>query len=384
MLQIVLFGVAALYSGMWCLRWARAGGLEGAWRQLGLFSGMVCMGSVVGAVAWTANMQRLAFFYEAQVRVGVIPQQGYTLSASSFRFLAVFDMLNGVEFLCLIMCKLMLLGRLATNAAQSSQTDVTGMSGVRRRWLTAVSERALPNVYRLMAGAVVVGSVVSMVADAVAGVYDVQTAGLYDQAAVACDAAGNTTNSSLTLINDVTKAGTAASVQASCEALTLLLVSIAFVVIVSWSVALFRLMERVATRSLLANSDVRNMLASEANSAKIVADTMRFAADQRQRLTAACLIVLITFPARAAFDLLLAYSLFNDPLNPACGPCDPCQSTPILINTWLHYTPEFRSIVVAVSSPLPLTLSLWLVTKAVARVRLIAADVERVRGGDGK
>ena len=84
-----------------------------------------------------------------------------------------------------------------------------------------------------------------------------------------------------------------------------------------------------------------NMRASVANVARIVADTMQF------------------------------------------GECDPCQSTPILINTWLHYTPEFRSIVVAVSSPLPITLLLWLVTKAVARARLIAADVERARAGDG-
>ena len=373
-----------MYSGMWCLRWARVGFKEGAWRQLGLLSGMVCVGSVVGAVAWTANMQSNAFYYAANVN-GVTRQQQYTLYAAFFRFGAVFVTLYGLEFLCLIISKLMLLGRLVTNNTQISQADVTDMSGVRRRWLSA---RALSNVYRLMAGVVIVGSFVGTVADAVAGAYAVQVAGLFNQAAAACDAAGNDTNSSLALINATivlnAESNTAASVQASSEALTLLLVSIAFFVIVSWSVALFRMMERVATRSLLANSDVRNMLASEANSAKIVADTMRFAADQRQRLTAACLVVLITFPARAAFDLLLAYSLFNDPLNPACGPCDPCQSTPILINTWLHYTPEFRSIVVAVSSPLPLTLSLWLLTKAVARVRLIAADMERVRGGDGK
>ena len=126
MLQIVSFGVAALYSGMWCFRWARAGGLEGAWGQLGLFSGMVCVGSVVGAVAWAAFVQRHAFLYEAHVRVGVIPQQGYMLYASSFRFPAVFIVLNGVEFLCLIMCKIMLLGRLA---AQSSQAEVAEWMG---------------------------------------------------------------------------------------------------------------------------------------------------------------------------------------------------------------------------------------------------------------
>ena len=381
MMQIVSFGVAALYSGMWCLRWARAGCWEGAWRQLGLFSGMVCVGSVVGAVAWALFVQRHVFLYEAHISVGAIY---YTLYASSFRFAAVFKFLIGVEFFCLIICKLMLLGRLVTSATQSSQADVTDMSGVRRRWLSAW---ALPNVYRVMAAAVVVGSVVGMVASGVAGAYNAQTAGLYDQAAVACDAAGNNTNSSLTLINDDinsirTKAGTAVSVQSSSEALTLLLVSIVFFVIVSWSVALFRLMERVAARALLSVNSRGSMPAPEANSAKIVADTMQFAADQRQRLTVACVIVLITFPARAAFDLLHAYAIFNDPFNPACGQCDPCQSTPILINTWLHYTPEFRSIAVAASSPLPLTLSLWLLTKAHTRARLIAADVERACVGD--
>ena len=217
---------------------------------------MVCVGSVVGAVAWAAFVQRHAFLYEAHVRVGVIH---YTLYASSFRFLAVFIVLNGVEFLCFIMCKIMLLGRLATNAAQSSQAEVMEMSGVRRRWLSA---RALPNVYRVMAGAVVVGGVLSMVVSGVAGAYNVQTAGLYDQAALACDAACNKTNSSLALINDInairTKAGTTASVQASSEAMTLLIVSIAFFVIVSWSVALFRLMERVAARALLSVNDHRN------------------------------------------------------------------------------------------------------------------------------
>ena len=366
-MQIVSFGVAALYSGMWCLRWARAGGLEGAWRQLGLFNGMVCVGSVVGAVVWNANMQATAFDYGSKVP-GVIPQQGYTLYASSSRFEAVFLILYGFEFVCLIISKLMLLGRLAANAMQSSQAEVTEMSGVRRRWLSA---RALPNVYRVMAGAVVVGSVVSMVANSVAGAYYVQAALLGDQAAAACDATGNDTNSYVALFNAANataiKAGTAISVQSASEALTLLLVSIAFFVIVSWSVALFRLMEHAAACALLSNSDVRNMRASEANAARIVGDTMQAAVEQRRRLIAACLIVLITFPARTAYDLLKAYSNLNYPLNPACGPCDSCQSTQFLILNWLDRTPEFRSIAVALSSPLPLTLSLWLLTKAVAR-----------------
>ena len=52
--------------------------------------------------------------------------------------------------------------------------------------------------------------------------------------------------------------------------------------------ALFRILERVAARALLSNSDGWNMRASEANAVSIVADTMQAAAEQRRRVTAAC------------------------------------------------------------------------------------------------
>jgi hypothetical protein len=85
---------------------------------------------------------------------------------------------------------------------------------------------------------------------------------------------------------------------------------------------------------------------------------MQAAAEQRRPLTAACVIVLITFPARAALDLLRAYVNFKDPIHPDCGLCDPCQTAPHLIAIWLNYTPEFPAIVVPMGAPLPLTLSL--------------------------
>jgi hypothetical protein len=377
-MQIVSFGVAALYSGMWCLRWVRAGAWEGAWGQLGLLSGMVCVGSVVGVVAWSANLQSNNFLFEAYLP-GISRRQFYTVYASYLRLNAVFFIFYGFEFLGLIISKLMLLGRLTNNATQNSQVDEKEMSGVRRTWL--------PTVYRLMAGVVVVGSVVAMVADAVTGAYNVQAAGLYDEAADACDAAGKDTVSTKRFHNAAiaigTKARSAQFAQASSEALTLLLVSVAFVVIVSWSVALVRMMKRAAESALRSVNDGVTMRASEANAARIVADAMQAATEHRRRLTAACVIVSVTFPVRAALDLLQAYASFNDPYNPVCGPCDPCQSTPILMHHWLLFTPEFQPIVVAMSSPLPITLSLWLLTKAQARVRLIAADLERARVGDG-
>ena len=335
---------------------------------------MVCVGSVAGAVAWAVNIPSNDLIYEAN-SLAITRRQSYTLAAASFRSTFVFLILYGLEFFCLIISKLMLLGRLAASAVDSSQVNVAGMSGVRRRWL---SGRTLPIVYRVMAGAVVVGSVVGLVASCVAGVYYAQQANLNDEVAGACDAAGNDTNSSLFLLNAVidlhTKAYTARSVEASSEALTLLLVTIAFVVIVSWSLAIFRIAESVAANAMLSMADRSQNAPSELNVAIFVGDTMKAAADNRRRLTFACVIVLVTFPARAAFDLLNAYSTFQDPYNPACGVCDPCQLDRYLIRQWLNYTPEFQSIVVAVSSPLPLTLSLWLITKAHARAQLISTN----------
>ena len=135
-MQIVSFGVSALYSGLWWLRWAKDGGEEGSWGQLGLFSGMVCVGTIAGFVAWLADIINLDYYYQAtrdETTLDRTRQQSHSGFASANRFFSVFLIFYGIEFLCLIIAKLALLGRLATNATQSSQSDAAEMSGVRRR-----------------------------------------------------------------------------------------------------------------------------------------------------------------------------------------------------------------------------------------------------------
>jgi hypothetical protein len=48
------------------------------------------------------------------------------------------------------------------------------------------------------------------------------------------------------------------------------------------------------------------------------------------------------------------------------GPCDPCQSDRYFFNIWLIYTPEL-----ALSSPLPLVVSLWLMMTTEDRMLLV-------------
>ena len=72
--QVVSFACAAVYSGLWCWRWARDGVKNRLWPQLGVFSGLVCLGSVAGAVAWGMRMQSFVYYYDRSTP-GVTRQQ---------------------------------------------------------------------------------------------------------------------------------------------------------------------------------------------------------------------------------------------------------------------------------------------------------------------
>ena len=104
---------------------------------------------------------------------------------------------------------------------------------------------------------------------------------------------------------------------------------------------------------------------------ELLRSTLAEATAQRRRFVGACSIVLLTFLLRASFDLLNAYANVNNQRNPLCGLCDPCQSDQFLINVWLNFTPEFQAIVVALSSPLPLVVSLWLMMTKEDRMLLV-------------
>ena len=396
-LQIASFALAAVFSGFWFVLWARMKRLKLAaaedrlawhvrmWPQLGWFSGLVCVGSVVGTVTWGARMILNDFFYAANA-AGVTTEQNFALGAAFLRWNAAFYILYPVEFLCLIIPKLMLLRRLTNHANRHLKAQALDASGGRRK---GQSVGAIERVQRVMTASVVLCSMACMIVYDVVGAYALQAAALFVQAAAACDAQGSATNASTALGNAgnaiAVTANTAVAVQSILETVVLLIVIIAYVFLVPISIALFRRVEFEASLALLsvrtgatvvdepgvgAAPHVRDGSAGAAVDLKkehvqaaveTVAEMTRSAAvDQRRRFLAACLIVLATFAVRAAYNIMSAYSGFNDPYNPACGLCDACQTERFLIFTWMSFTPEFQPIVVALSSPLPLAVSLWL------------------------
>jgi len=293
------------------------------WPLLGWFSGLICVGSVAGCAAWGAATQSNSIYWE-QYLPGTTRVQYYALAAAYQRWTTAFYIFNGLEFICLILPTLLLLGRLGSNATRS-------LGAVSTTWRCG---HALPMLYKAFAAVVAVCSAVGMAAFAAAGAYNSQTSALCDAAAAACDPLGNDTSSSMALnlaIDDsITHRFDCLAVQSVAEATALMLISSTYLILVTLSVAIFRQAEKVAARALLSGQ----FRGTQAATAVLVDDSMRAAADQRRRLTFACTIVLVTFPCRAAFDLLQAYCTYDVQYNGLCpSPCGTCQST--------QYVPPF-------------------------------------------
>ena len=124
-MQVVSFALSAVYSCLWFTRWARDSVKNRMWPQLGWFSGLVCVGSVAGAVAWGANAESYSLVYQAEtpgLNELLSRRQSYALLSSQTRWYAAFVTLYGLEFLCFIVPKLIMLGRLTNNAARRCVT----------------------------------------------------------------------------------------------------------------------------------------------------------------------------------------------------------------------------------------------------------------------
>jgi len=106
------------------LRLVRAGGHEKATRRLAWLNASVCVGSVAGAVTWVLSYHSNVAFYneiDALDTPLYTSRQRYTSAATASRLFAGFLVCYGIELLCMIVSKLLLLGLLADNATQNSQ-----------------------------------------------------------------------------------------------------------------------------------------------------------------------------------------------------------------------------------------------------------------------
>ncbi len=294
------------------------------WELYGWFSGLMCVGSVFGAVTWAAWMQFLVFEFLFYVP-GQIPAQAQSLLAQNQYWGAAFFVTYAIEFLCLSVAKLLVLDRMANFAL----AKVDGMS------------RRLAVGGQVVMAAVVVGNVVGLCGNVAAAVYAKQSGDLYSASSAAFTA--NNTDAGNNFSNEANQklfvSADVASVQQFCEVAVLLIIILAFGVV------------GIASARRL-SSALRDM-----NDEHVEAAGRQL----RRHIVGTAAFVFVTFLLRAVFSTMiaLANALQNDYANcpTLCG--IPCNNVYQLIQNWLLLTPEFQLIVVLISSPLALIVALW-------------------------
>ena len=293
------------------------------WVLYGWFSGLMCVGSVFGAVTWAFWMQFLVANFTAGTP-GLSPAESSSLNAQAFYWNAAFYVTYAIEFLCLSVAKLLVLHRMADFAVPKSD----GLS------------RRLAVGGRVVMAAVVVGNVVGLCGNVAAAVLSKQTGDLYNAAGAAF--AANSTEAAKAFVVQANQkdavANDAASVQQFCEVAVLLIIILAFAVV---GIASAR---RVS-------SALRDMNDEHGAAGRQL----------RRQIVGTAAFVFVTFLLRAVFSTMNALSSalqnFDADCPTNCG--IPCNNVWTLIQNWLQFTPEFQLTVVLISSPLALLFALW-------------------------
>ena len=294
------------------------------WVLYGWFSGLMCVGSVFGAVAWAAWMQFLVALYSTYTTSPTPPMsQLQSFNAQSDYWAAAFYVPYAIEFLCLSVAKLLVLHRMADFAVPKGD----GLS------------KRLAVGGRVVMAAVVVGNVVGLCGNVAAAVYAKQSGDLYSASSAAFTAnntdAGNNFNNEAN--QKISVASDAESVQNFCEVAVLLIIILAFGVV------------GIASARRL-SSALRHMNDEHGAAGRQL----------RRQIVGTAAFVFVTFPLRAVFSTMNALSSALQIEVSNCASCDPtCSNVWLLIGIWLQFTSEFQLSVVLISSPLALIVALW-------------------------
>jgi len=297
------------------------------WLLYGWFSGLTCVGSVFGVVAWAVWMQVLLAFFAGSTP-GLTHAQAHSLVVQENNREAAFFIPSAIEFLCLSVAKLMVLERMADFAVAkaddtSRRVDVWG---------------------RIVMAAVILGNVVIVGSSVAAVVLFKETASLFSASDTAY-AANNTVGSNYLgqqALQKYSDALIAESVQQFSEVTVLLIIIFAFAVV---GIAGAR---RV-------NSALRSMNDEHGAAGRQL----------RRQIVGTTAFVFVTFLLRAVFSIMyaLARALQNADAACAATASSVCDSTCFnqwrLMDFWITFTCEFQSMVVLISSPVAMIVALW-------------------------
>jgi hypothetical protein len=340
------------------------------WRHLPLFSSLMFVGGISGALAWSANIPSLSLYYNARdpVRSAIGTQQRATLLLLSHHshWVSVFLVALALETGCLTLAKMLVLGRLVKHIE-----GATGLTRMRRAMYALV--RALPAVimcnncgsyvkmYRVFTVLVLLCGLTGICASVAGAAYKVESGGLAMQAAHACNISGAWTTAARLLARssaDKNKlADRAIAVQNASEMAAMLSIVASYLIIVPACILTLRraqvfligarrrkeakspkmlaLDPLSSSSAFTAGSGLQNSLTSEpphsvcapaaARSAhkkeqglELIDATLHAAHAQQRRLTVLCAVVFFTLLPRSVYAVLQAVGNAETVLNSSC------------------------------------------------------------------
>ena len=276
------------------------------------------------------------------------PTQAESLMISAYRgdemrFTAAHFVLFPIELGCIIAAKLLVLRRLLQ--------FTSGASSLHRSWLL---------LSRVFFSVVVICNSIGFFANIASSVYFGQGVGFTELAYEAyyrndsITAAGHMQSANAKAANAIR----VSSVQRFCEALALLMVIAAFLVV---GVRFHRII-RTALNTLLS---VMQRLRRGASSADYNVQLINEASIQGRQLQRKVLVTFffIFFAGllRSFFTIMygvaLAYQDYDNSCSPS--PCDECKNVYSQILFWILFTPEFQHLVMIFASPVAQLIALW-------------------------
>jgi hypothetical protein len=349
--QIVCYCLSAGAGGYMFTQWLLAGRelQELMWPLFGRFTALIACGSFFGIVTWAAFIGNDANQFIATdlfndllknaADVSSRKSHIFTIYARSNYWYATWLVFYAFEFLMVCVAKLTVLFRMLEFAAPKANDEL------RRR--LALFLRAVMTV-------VILFSVGGICANAAAAATAVKTGDLFNQAAAAYAANRTAEGADLEQRVQIENAQTnrITSVQQFCEVLVLLIIIIAF------TVAGTLCARRILTSKIdRANSKVSKLI---------------------RQIFGTIAVIFITFMLRSVYAVINAVTqLLEGEIGVQCGLCrtepigaTPCNNMYALIQNWLIFTPEFQLLVVLISSPLSLLVSLWGMTSENTRAIL--------------
>jgi hypothetical protein len=310
-------------------------------------------------------MQQLAYFYSSvgAGRGGSDADRLFFASQSSLssQWAAVFHLCYALDFLCLSLAKLMVLDRMQHFAASKSHD-------VQARWLRA---------RKIVIGAVVTCNLVGLAGNTAACVRFAQAASLFTDAASAFKTSRS--RDALDLLDHATRmqqeADATESVQLFCEVAALLIIIVAFITV---GLVCARVFKHAIGLLRKAGIETAMLGTATAQSDLLAKHAVSEGERLRRRIVYTVAVVFVTFVLRAVFSLMNASADAFQNISAGCPACDSsCHNVYTLIKYerrrcaaasascscrcryWILYTPEFRLLVVLISTPITLLVALW-------------------------